>query len=235
MLMPITYSEKTIFSKKSDAIAAQLLKLNAEEFENTVLLFKVLAHALRNNEAFIQQFDESIFENPEVLRKKFNDLLLHALNVAYTPSATAQERNQTTTVVKEYTPAQLAKYFGVSVMTIHNWLNQKRFVGIERVGDNKHNRIPDNTIFITSSGNQVEISEVVEMWNRQEAESALERNESELEYYTRLIANYEKKYKGEFERTLGAKAKLTPEEETDAEIWLHLLGRQRLEFRDKEK
>ncbi|WP_336775356.1 hypothetical protein [Paenibacillus sp. MMO-58] len=227
--MPITYSEKTIFSKQSKSIADMLLHLDQDNFENTVLLFKVLAHALRNNEVLIEGLDESIFERPELLKEKIYVLLQHALTVA-TAAATS------TVILKDYSPAQLGKFFGVSVVTIHKWIKQNRFVGVEIAGDNKHNRISENTEFITNSGDRMLVSEVAEMWHKQEAEmAALERQESQLEYYTRLIADYEQKYGGEFERTLGAKVHLTPEEQTDAEIWSHLLGRQNIEFGDSKE
>lgn len=236
--MPITYSEKTMFHKKSATIANQLLHLDEDDFENTVLLFKVLAYSLRNNEALLEDFDESIFENKNVLKEKFNILLQHALQVATTPVAASAEHPPISTeaIPKEYSPSQLGKFFGVSVTTIHNWIKQGRFVGVAIAGDNKHNRISGNTAFITAAGEHLLVRDVVEMWHKQEAETdTLEHGESKLEHYTRLIAEYEQKYGGEFERTLGAKKTLTPEESTDAEIWLHLLGRQTIEFRDAEK
>jgi hypothetical protein len=231
MLMPITYSEKTIFSKKSESIADKLLHLDHNDYEDTVLLFKVLAHALRNNEMLIHNFDESIFEQPELLKHNFYVLLQHALSVATAAPATESIRS-TNALLKEYTPSQLSKYFGVSTTTIFNWLKDKRFVGVEVAGNNKHNRIPETTEFITSSGKRILVSEVVEMWEKQEAETE-HRIESPLDFYTRQIAYYEQKYGGvEFEKALGAKTNLTPEEETDAQIWQHLIRRQQLESRD---
>lgn len=233
MLMPITYSEKTIFFRKSESIADKLLHLDHNNFEDTVLLFKVLAHALRNNEVLIEGFDESMFEKPELLKKQFYVLLQHALSVATTAATSEVATPKPTAMPIEYSPAQLGKYFGVSVTSIHNWIKLGRFVGVEIAGENKHNRISENTEFVTSAGERLLVSEVVEMWNKQEAEfAASERKETELEHYTRLIADYEQKYGGEFERTLGAKENLTPEEQTDAEIWSHLLGRQNIEFGD---
>ena len=232
--MPITFSEKIIFSKKSERIADTLMHLDQNDFENTVLLFKVLAYALQDNEILIQDLDESIFENPEILKEKFFLLLQHALTVA--TSATSVPVQKITARANEYSPAQLSKYFGVSVVTIHNWLKQGRFIGIKHAGDNKHNKIPDNLYFTTSAGGKLLISDVVEMWNRQQAESdASKRNETEYEYYTRAVAEYEQKYNGEFERTLGAKEYLSPEEQTDAEIWRHLLRRQMCESRDSKE
>ncbi|MNI90393.1 hypothetical protein D3C73_1479100 [compost metagenome] len=73
------------------------------------------------------------------------------------------------------------------------------------------------------------------MWETQEGESVTPRNEDKLSYYTRQIAMYEEKYHGEFERTLGAKDELSPEEETDVQVWRYLLGRQKLESRNSEE
>ncbi|MDP4095639.1 helix-turn-helix domain-containing protein [Paenibacillus sp. P96] len=231
MLMPITYSEKSQFIKNYSHIAVELAS-NLKDFDNSVLLFKVLAHALRNNESIVREFDEGIFENPFAFQKGFEALLRHALSVATdspeTDIAAAVER------VEEYSTGQLAKFFGVSVMTIHNWLDQGRFVGIKKAGSNKHNKIPDDTEFIMTSGKRILVREVVAMWHKQEAETS-HKEESDLAYYTRQIAYYEDKYGDVFERTLGAKEELTAEEETDAQIWQHLLGRQQLEFGDKKK
>lgn len=214
------------------------MHLDDNDFENTVLLFKVLAYSLRDNEGLLEDFDESIFENKKVLKEKFYVLLQHALLVATTPVTAPTERPSISTeaMPKEYSPSQLGKFFGVSVTTIHNWIKQGRFVGVAIAGDNKHNRISGNTEFITTAGEHLFVRDVVAMWHKQEVETAaLEHGENKLEHYIRLIAEYEQKYGGEFERTLGAKKPLTPEESTDAEIWLHLLGRQTIEFRDTEK
>ncbi|MNW44421.1 hypothetical protein D3C74_216550 [compost metagenome] len=238
MLMPITYAEKNLFSKHSKEIALELLNLS--NFDNSVLLFKVLAHALKNNDNLVEAFDESIFENTEVFKEKFSTLLQHAL-----VQATSQQEVGITVIeepeiktarpIKEYTPKELSNYFGVSVVTIHNWLKQGRFEGVEPVGDNKHNHISEDTFYITAAGKKIRISDVVQMWKKQEVESVTPRNEDKLSYYTRQIAMYEEKYHGEFERTLGAKDELSPEEETDVQVWRYLLGRQKLESRNPEE
>jgi DNA-binding transcriptional regulator YiaG len=228
MLMPITYAEKNFFSKHSNEIALELLNLS--NFDNSVLLFKVLAHAMKNNDNLLEALDESIFENTEVFKEKFSILLQHALVQAtiQQEAATVMEESEIKTArpIKEYTPKELSRFFGVSVVTIHNWLKQGRFEGVGPAGDNKHNHISEDTFYITAAGKKIQVSDVVQMWERQEAESVAPRNEDKLSYYTRQIAMFEEKYHGEFERTLGAKDKLTPEEETDAQVWRYLLGRQ---------
>ncbi|UUZ91095.1 helix-turn-helix domain-containing protein [Paenibacillus sp. P25] len=235
--MPITYAEKNFFSKHSKEIARDLLNLS--NFDNSVLLFKVLAHAMKNNDNIVKALDESIFENTEVFKEKFLFLLQHALVQATSQEAAAtvmeEPEIKSARPIKEYTPKELSRYFGVSVVTIHNWLKQGRFEGIGPAGDNKHNHISEDTFYKTPAGKKVRVRDVVEMWGKQETESAVPQNEDNLSYYTRQIAMYEEKYHGEFEQTLGAKDALTPEEETDAQVWRYLLGRQKLEFRNSEE
>lgn len=231
--MPITYSEKSLFNKNSNHIARELaFKLG--DYENSVLLFKVLAHALRNNETLMQEFDEEIFDNHEAFQKGFEQLLQHALIVATEKDVEFVYPKEKKDIAEEYTPSQLAQFFGVSVMTIHNWLKQGRFIGVQKAAANKHNKIADDTAFRMSSGKVVTVHDVVDMWKKQEGES-ITKEENDLEYYTRQISFYEEKYGGEFEQTLGTQSELTSEEETDAQVWQHLLGRQRLEFKDTEK
>ena len=89
-------------------------------------------------------------------------------------------------------------------------------------------------IRVSGTGKVVTVRDVVDMWRKQEDES-ITKEGNDLEYYTRQISFYEEKYGGEFEQTLGTQSELTSEEETDAQVWQHLLGRQRLEFKDSEK
>ncbi|MBY0202662.1 MULTISPECIES: helix-turn-helix domain-containing protein [Paenibacillus] len=231
--MSITYSEKSLFNKNSNQIAKELA-FRLGDYENSVLLFKVLAHSLRNNETLMQELDEEIFENHEAFQKGFEQLLQHALIVATDKDTKLVSPSGKKEIAEEYTPSQLAQFFGVSVMTIHNWLKQGRFIGVQKAAANKHNKIADDTAFRMTSGNVVTIRDVVDMWRKQENES-ITKEENNLEYYTRQISFYEEKYSGEFEQTLGTKSELTSEEETDAQVWQHLLGRQRLEFEDSEK
>ncbi|UHA75470.1 helix-turn-helix domain-containing protein [Paenibacillus sp. 481] len=228
MLMPITYSEKKLFTQNSDHIALELLNLS--NFDNSVLLFKVLAHAMKNNDDLIRAFDESIFEDPDTFKEKFSILLEHALI-----QACKQEVEPTQAARQEYSPKELSTFLGVSVVTIHNWIKQGRFEGVELVGANKHNRISDDTMYITPANKKISIRDIVQMWEKQERELSPVHYEDNQSYYTRQIALYEEKYQGEFEHTLGAQRLLTPEEESDAQVWRHYLRRQQLEFRNTEE
>ncbi|MBA9084297.1 DNA-binding transcriptional regulator YiaG [Fontibacillus solani] len=142
--------------------------------------------------------------------EKFSTLLQHAL-----VQATSQQEVEITVIeepeiktarpIKEYTPKELSNYFGVSFVTIHNWLKQGRFEGVEPAGDNKHNHISEDTFYITAAGKKIRISDVVQMWEKQEGESVTPRNEDKLSYYTRQIAMYEEKYHGELNERLEQK------------------------------
>lgn len=165
--MLITYSEKSQFNKNLNDIAKELV-FNLSDFENSVLLFKVLAHALRDNDVMVQGFDEEIFDNREAFQKRFEQLLQHALTVATESDGQSVKPKEGIKIAKEYSPSQLAKFFGVSVMTIHNWLKQERFIGVQKVGSKKHNKISSDTEFITASGKVIMVHDVVNMWRKQE-------------------------------------------------------------------
>jgi len=236
MLMSITYAEKKIFDMKCREIAVELLEMNT--YENSVLLFKVLAHALKNNEPIIDSFDESIFDNIEVFQEKFSVLLHHALlQACNSNSATDSPEpiSSPTRYAKEYTTKELATFFGVSMVTIHNWIKQKRFEGVDLAGDNKRNHISADTIYITPAGKRLLVCDIVHMWESEQQLVTSAPEENSLSYYSRQIEIYETKYKGKFEQTLGAKSNLSPEEQSDAQVWKHFLGRMNLEPRNSEE
>ncbi|WP_340400308.1 hypothetical protein [Paenibacillus sp. FSL H8-0079] len=235
MDMGITRVEKNIFSQNTDEIASELVQ-SLSNTDNSILLFKVLALAVKNNAEFVRSLDESIFEDADIFREKYVTLLKHALSQAVdVPTGNINSDAPSTVAIKSYTPKELSTFFGVSITTIFNWIDQGRFMGIQRAGSNKHNLIPDDTTYVYGSGKRTTIKDIVNMWKKEEAEHQSTIEVSDLDYHTGQIALYEDKYKGEFERTLGTKLNLTPEEETDAQVWKHHLGRQRLGFKDTEK
>ncbi|WFR63263.1 hypothetical protein P9222_02320 [Paenibacillus amylolyticus] len=235
MDMGITRVEKNIFRQNTDEIASELVQ-SLSNTDNSILLFKVLALAVKNNAEFVRGLDESIFEDTDIFREKYVTLLKHALSQAVdVPTGITDSGVPSTEPVHSYTPKELSVFFGVSITTIFNWMDQGRFIGIQRAGSNKHNLIPDDTTYVYGSGKRTTIKEIVSMWEKEDAEHQSTLEVSDLDYHTGQIALYEDKYKGEFQHTLGTKLNLTPEEETDAQVWKHHLGRQRLGFKDTEK
>lgn len=237
--MPISSEERITFSKSTHEIAWEILNMNQE---HSKLLFKVLAHAVKNNEGFLSVLDDSIFENPNIFKEKFSFLLQHALIQAtslHDSSKFSPEFQQILTGNKEreYTPREISVYFGVSTTTIHNWIREGRFKGITLAGRNKHNYIPGDTIYTSPSGKKILVSDVINMWEKQEEEQRKleDPSKDKLGRIIREIAMYEEKYKGEFKNTLGSKKTFTSEEETDAQVWKYLLEQQDGEFGDTQE
>lgn len=127
--------------------------------------------------------------------------------------------------VKAYTTGELAKVFGVSVQAINKWINEGRFLGYKRQGNNRHNRIPETISFVMRTGEIITVQEVVSMYHQQNHEQEVvklapdEHRDAVLDEISRFM----KKYGGTYEMTLGTKAKRTIQEDRDASIWLALL------------
>ncbi|WP_374016556.1 helix-turn-helix domain-containing protein [Paenibacillus thiaminolyticus] len=77
-----------------------------------------------------------------------------------------QPKSYVPTSFKTYTSGELAKYFGVSQTTITNWHKEGRFEGIT-YHPGKQLRVPEDTRFRLASGGLIPISEVVEMWHKE--------------------------------------------------------------------
>ncbi|WGU93394.1 helix-turn-helix domain-containing protein [Paenibacillus dendritiformis] len=227
MKMSLTYYEKIQFSQQVSPFLDRLL---FETNEYSVLLFKVLALSLKDNDSFLHQWDESIFADKEKFRECFDSLLKHAVAIAETSTEDIQPKSYVPTSLKTFTSGELAKYFGVSQTTITNWHKEGRFEGIT-YHPGKQLRVPEDTRFRLASGGVIPISEVVEMWHK---ENGSVKEDTELEFLTRQVALYEEKYKGEFRNTIGRKPQenWTVEEETDARAWQYFLSRQANVFRD---
>jgi transposase len=121
-----------------------------------------------------------------------------------------------------YKTTDLAKIFGVSVQSIHKWIDQGRFVGYRKGNRNAHNRISPNTLFRLRSGELVPVGQIEEMYLKERPEAI-----SDDQYHDALVAqniNYMKKYGGGYEETLGARdGGLTIEQDRDKGIWAAIL------------
>ncbi len=217
MIMPLTAYEKKMIEERKDQLIDTFLSVEMGD-----LLCKLLINSLRNAEVIAGQWDESVFQNKTHLRKLYYILLEHAANEA------SKERK-----VAEYTTGMMAKFLGVSITTINNWIAEGRFEGVVRSESRKQVRIPANVFFTSPSGNRYRVSELVEMWEKEN--STQEEPTDELMFLTRQIALYEGKYRGELEKTLGLKKpeEMTAEEETDASAWKYFLQRQHEIFTNK--
>ena len=129
----------------------------------------------------------------------------------------------------KYSVIELADIFGVSVQKIHDWLKSGRFVGLENLATNQHLGIPESTLWKARNGRVYLLSEFVKEWADEKAKkhSGPVTAENEHEFLAERVSNFENKYGGNFDVTLGRKdlEDMTAQEESDASMWKYFLVR----------
>lgn len=220
VMIMLTTFEKREFVKRKDRLTERIFQDQSE----SLLFFKVLVNFLDKtnvNKLNFSQLQESILEDDKKVQSYLNDILEYMANIA------AEESD----FAPSYTTGQLARYFGVSITTINNWINEGRFIGIKRDETNKQIRIPANTMFKARNGKQSPVSKYVEFYEIEQAESGENLYDTnEPLFIINQLTMYEEKYKGEFTKTLGKKSldEMTPEERTDMSAWKYFLRRQEI-------
>ncbi len=66
--------------------------------------------------------------------------------------------------VWQYSTRKMARYFGVSITTINNWITAGRCVGIQKAGPGKNVRISDTAAWLTSTGKAVPVTEIIDAY-----------------------------------------------------------------------
>ncbi|BCG57180.1 helix-turn-helix domain-containing protein [Paenibacillus sp. URB8-2] len=128
--------------------------------------------------------------------------------------------------VRMYSTGEVARFFGVSVATINNWVNQGRLLGVEKGERFKQVRIPENAVYHAPTGVQTTVADAAEAYEREQARLNRIRPMTDAEELAELVnavVHFEKKYDGTYEETLGVKPELTPDESRDAQQWGGLL------------
>ncbi len=215
----ISAQEKEVLIKE---IMPELSKYVAEEGAKGHIFLKALSNYILKttpNADFLlgQACIEVKDANPEFIRQSVSRLMSYVIEVA-------TDENK---FVVQYTTGQMAKFMGVSVQTINNWIHEGRFLGVEKKEKNKQARIPENAIFISSAGERIPVQELVEMYNeqlkKQNADFGKLMYSQQLTEISKEIGWFEEKYGGDYQATLGAKKTLTSEEERDAAEWRYLI------------
>lgn len=205
----ITEYEKTKAIQHTKELASLLI--NNDE---GILYYKIFANFIaKSNQTKNFNIEDSTLPKSEMVNN-LSEMLNYMVMVA------SESPSQ-----KLYTTGQLSKFFGVSITSINNWINEDRFIGIQRKLRNKQIRISENAIWRSPSGELISVKEVVEMWN---AEHFVRRNTSKNEEIAQLqneIAFFEKKHGGSYEKTLKLKEALSQSELVDKEEWEYLLKR----------
>lgn len=124
-------------------------------------------------------------------------------------------------VGKTYSTGQLAKYFGVSITTINNWIAAGRFIGVERSERNKQARISENTIWISPANEKVPVRDIVEAFERNQkilsqGSGNLPGNLDRIRYIVDTINFFENRYGKPYKEVI--KDKGSPDDSDDW-IW----------------
>lgn len=126
----------------------------------------------------------------------------------------------------EYKTSQLAEVFGVSITTIHKWVEQGRFVGVEKGTKNKHLVIADDVLWVSPSGRKMMVREVAMNFEKQQnalgnLEDEGARKDNIIKSYREELVNLEAKH-GSLE-TLMQKQHKTDKDRDDLDNWLFYL------------
>lgn len=199
-------------------IEKELAVTHSVEYFNSppgMALFKILVIFLShtpelNNE--LSGLTEDIFKDKEKMQICAKRMIEYMANVASQPAP-----------CMVYTTGQLAKFFGVSITTINNWIKEGRLIGIPQRDKHKQARIPEYAMWKSSNGDLMTVQEVIEMYNTQNVQQA--SKEEEIKDIKASIEFFERKYNGSYEEAFREKEHKTEEELRDESEWKYLLRR----------
>ena len=179
---------------------------------NGKLLFKILVNYLSN----VPELNKELSNLTEDIFSDENKMQIYAQKmIEYMTNAATQ--------CKTYTTGQLATFFGVSVTSINNWINEGRFINLPPKLKNKQARILENVMWKSPMGELIPVFEVVQMYNEGVRDNG--SREQELIDIRESISFFEDKYGGSYELTLKDKVGKTEEELRDEAEWKYLSRR----------
>ncbi|MBB5354207.1 transposase [Anoxybacillus mongoliensis] len=123
-------------------------------------------------------------------------------------------------LTKMYKTSEVAKFMGVTVATVNNWIKEGKIKGTHKAGKNAHAKIPETALYITSSNEVMTIKEIASLYEKEQKQHLAQAEENEL---LETIQFFNKKYNGTYFKTLAKKDVFTPEEQRDASEWTYAL------------
>lgn len=174
------------------------------------MLFRIIVNFLANTTDLyneLKDIDESIFSNEEEYEKYSKLIIDYMWQFTEEPSS-----------VKIYTTGEMSKYFGVSVSTINNWINEGRFVGLPPKEKNKQVRISENIKWRSSSGELMLVKDIVTDY---EVEPFTEAEW--IDNMKETVQHFEAEYGGKYEDTLKLKVEKDHRDEANEREWMYLL------------
>jgi len=213
-------AEKQIAISEAVTISDWVGSLPESEVVKVPIFIKALANyiektSVHSSGQVLLEVERSLAErNPD---RALRQILLHMVTIGTT---------EDTLNVRMYTTGEVARFFGVSVATINNWINQGRFLGVEKGKRFKQVRIPENAVYIAPTGIRTTVAEASEMYEIEQTRYERMRPMTEAEELAELfnaVVHFEKKYGGTYEQTLGSRSDLEAHESRDADQWRALL------------
>ncbi|WP_240416649.1 hypothetical protein [Paenibacillus periandrae] len=185
------------------------------------LFVKVLSNFLQQPTPYVSTDLDAIMEKSEITADELQEQVMALFNHMVSAGS------NTTKSVTRYTTGQLAAFFGVTVVTINNWLKVGKIIGAHKTGANKQYRIPETAIYKSMSGESIPISEIVKLYEEEKRRTSLRSMTPTQEQKELLdaVVFFENKYGGVYEKTLGHRDRkaLTSLEKRDANEWEYLL------------
>jgi hypothetical protein len=213
-------ADKEIVITEAVTISELIKGLQEPESKKISLFIKALANynkktSFHNSGTVLQEVECYLTE--QNTHRALQRMLVHMVNVGTSEDALN---------MRMYSTGEVARFFGVSVATINNWINQGRFLGVEKGERFKQVRIPENAVYHAPTGVNTTVADAAVGYEYEQ--SHLNRNQpmTDTEELAELVdadLHFEKKYGGTYEKTLGVKAELAPDEVRDAQQWRGLL------------
>ncbi|MEB3103973.1 hypothetical protein [Ferviditalea candida] len=186
----------------------QVLETLKGKPEETGVVLKVLFTFLQKTTPFkveLQSDVRNILEQ-HVYNQNHTDVFKELKKCWSIVASVAQEEE----VGRSYSTGQLARFFGVSITTVNKWIATGRLVGIERSARNKQARISENTIWISPTGEQIPVREVVERYIQIQDVKTSQMDEQEykierVKEIVKIINFFEERYGGTYQKVVEQK------------------------------
>lgn len=192
------------FTAEDKRVFVEMIQETSHDRSKAQALFKVFYNiAVRFDSLSIELAEEvtslmKLEKNDEAL-----DMLSRSLQeVGVTILSIAEEEGSK----QSFSTGQLAKIFGVSISTINNWIDAKRFVGFSRERKNKQARIKESTVWISPTGEQRTVGEVHKLYEENQKRLAKKTEDesriAHIRYLVETIDFFEKRYNGTFDKVV---------------------------------
>ncbi len=195
--------------KKNISKYVNTIKNNLMTSEDGVDVLKIIINYVAktsSNQSELRSIDEQTLKNENLMESYLNKAIDSMIEAAVEEETI-------------YTTGDLSKYFGVSITAINKWIDQGRFIGVERLEKNRQIRISENTLWKSKKGNTIPVKQIVETYIEETFS-----DEEEMNSMKDTIKVFEDKYGGAFEDVSKNKKDMSPEDEANFREWEYLLS-----------